>query len=304
MNHGPLVFLTAFCALAASWYGFVLTPQLHVGRLQQTNSIIGSASYPLARPGLAQQGLQVYRANGCYYCHSQQVGQSGNVANVVLSDVGTNREAVVSILSNVAGSSALTDLPKPVLAGVSRQRADALVKALNNAGAKAELWIVPIGPDIARGWGKRRSVAEDFLFDSPVMPGAQRIGPDLANIGLRMPDMNWHLRHLYDPAHEVAGSTMPPYRFLFEKQRIQTQPSPDALTLTNKSAPELGYEIVPTEEAKALAAYLVSLRADAPLFVAPFTVSPPVATDTNAAAGATNAASGATNTAPTSSPPK
>jgi len=33
MNYGPLVFLGAFFALAASWFGFVLTPQLQVGRL-------------------------------------------------------------------------------------------------------------------------------------------------------------------------------------------------------------------------------------------------------------------------------
>ena len=67
----------------------------------------------------------------------------------------------------------------------SRQRA---VKTLNATGAKAQLWIVPVGPDMARGWGKRRTVAEDFLFDSPVMPGSQRVGPDLANVGLRQPD--------------------------------------------------------------------------------------------------------------------
>jgi cbb3-type cytochrome oxidase cytochrome c subunit len=289
MNYGPLVFLSAFFALAASWYGFVLTPQLQVGRLQQTNTVPPSTSYPLARPGLAQQGLQVYRANGCFYCHSQQVGQSGTVCDVVLFEVGTNREAVVSALSKVANvSGALSDLPKSVLSSVTRERANALVKALTDAGARAQLWIVPVGADIKRGWGKRRSVAEDFLFDSPVMLGSQRIGPDLANIGVRRPDPNWHLRHLFDPAHEVAGSTMPPYRFLFQKRRIQRAPSAEALILSGRSPAEPGYEIVPTAEANALAAYLVSLRADASLFVAPLTMPAPAAADTNAPAG-TNA---------------
>ena len=39
MNNGPLVFLAAFFALASSWCGFVLAPQLQIGRLQQTNTV-------------------------------------------------------------------------------------------------------------------------------------------------------------------------------------------------------------------------------------------------------------------------
>ena len=57
MNHGPLIFLAAFFALASSWCGFVLAPQVQVGQLQQTNTLSGGATYPLARSGLAQQGL-------------------------------------------------------------------------------------------------------------------------------------------------------------------------------------------------------------------------------------------------------
>ena len=128
-------------------------------------------------------------------------------------------------------------------------------------------------------------MAEDFLFDYPVMLGSQRIGPDLANVGLRQPDANRHLRHLYAPRLEVTGSAMPPYRFLFEKRRIERARSPDALELPPGLAPGNGYEIVPTQEAKALAAYLISLRADAPLFETPMTV--PAVPETNAPA-ATN----------------
>jgi cytochrome c oxidase cbb3-type subunit 2 len=115
-------------------------------------------------------------------------------------------------------------------------------------------------------------VAEDFLFDSPVMPGSQRVGPDLANIGIRQPDANLHLLHLYAPQTQVKGSTMPPYRFLFEKRRIRLQPSPEALVLPAEVAPPTGYEVVPKPAAQALTAYLVSLRANAPLFSAPLTV--------------------------------
>jgi cytochrome c oxidase cbb3-type subunit 2 len=178
-----------------------------------------------------------------------------------------------------------------------------------------------MGPDIARGWGKRRTVAHDFVYDSPVMLGSQRIGPDLANIGVRQTDANWHLRHLFAPAHEVKGSTMPPYRYLFERRRIQAKPSPEALSLPAAVRGGDEFEWVPRAEAHALVAYLLSLRANEPLFEAPMTVAaaPAASTGTNAPttgtggtntpavrAGATNtpAVGGATNTAGTNQPPK
>ena len=41
MKFGPLVFLAAFLALSASWCGFVLTPQVQLGRaVQETNSVV------------------------------------------------------------------------------------------------------------------------------------------------------------------------------------------------------------------------------------------------------------------------
>jgi cbb3-type cytochrome oxidase cytochrome c subunit len=299
MNYGPLLFLAAFFALAGSWFGFVLTPQVQLGQLQQTNTVPAGATYPVARPGLAHQGLEVYRANGCASCHSQQVGQTGTVCDVVLTDAGTNPPALIQALLQVrAGLSEaeaktfLGGLPKPVLEGVTKEAADLATKALTVGGAKPQVWIVPTGPDIARGWGKRRTVAEDFLFDYPVMLGSQRIGPDLADVGARLPDASWHLRHLYAPRLEVKDSTMPPYRFLFEKRRIERARSPDALPLPARLAPEAGYEIVPTPTAKALVAYVMSLRADAPLFVAPLTVAAPPP-ETNAPAGSATAATNA-----------
>ena len=80
-----------------------------------------------------------------------------------------------------------------------------------------------LGADLQRGWGKRYSVAQDYLRDVPVMLGNLRIGPDLANIGLRRPDdethtnLVWHLQHLYNPQITSPGSIMPPYPFLFRE---------------------------------------------------------------------------------------
>ena len=52
---------------------------------------------------------------------------------------------------------------------------------------------------------------------------------------------------------------MPSYRFLYEKRRISGETSADALKLTGKNAPEEGWEIVPSYDAKCLVAYLMSL---------------------------------------------
>lgn len=296
MNYGPLLFLAAFLALSGSWFGFVLTPYVQFGQMQQTNTVPAGAAYPVARPGLAHQGLEVYRANGCASCHSQQISQTGTRCNLVLAEAGTNASLLVAALEKVRPGFSeaeaklfLGGLPKPVLQGVTKDQADAAAKELSVGGAKPEVWIVPVGPDIARGWGKRRTVAEDFLFDSPVMLGSQRIGPDLANVGERLPDANWQLRHLYAPRSEVKDSTMPAYRFLFEKRKIEQAASPDALALMGDLTVEPGYEIVPKPQAKALVAYLSSLRMDAPLFVAPLSVAAPPST--NASAAGTNATS-------------
>lgn len=116
--------------------------------------------------------------------------------------------------------------------------------------------------DIERGWGAgpvatpRRSHPQDYIYDYPVLLGTMRTGPDLANIGARQGDVNWHLRHLYDPRSVSPGSIMPPFRYLFEKRKIVGEPSPDAMKIDGS---EKGYELVPTDRAKALVAYLKSL---------------------------------------------
>lgn len=291
MKSAALVFLAAFIALASSWSGFVLAPQLQLGLAVQTNVLGSTALYPLARPGLARQGAEVYRANGCVYCHSQQVGQEGVRCDVVLTDAGTNITATQEAISRLTAAlrpgvvpEPITGLPKTLFQLADVDAASPALKALESAGAKAELHIVPTGRDIARGWGKRRTVAQDYLYDSPVQPGGRRIGPDLANVGARLPDANWHYRHLYAPGIEVKDSKMPPYRYLFETRKVGREASPEALKLPPELAPAPGLEIVPRENARALVAYLLSLRADAPLFEAPLTPSPSAGAATNLSA--------------------
>lgn len=126
------------------------------------------------------------------------------------------------------------------------------------------------GSDLARGWGARRTVARDYMYDKVAYFGTMRTGPDLSNIGARQPSVDWHYQHLYQPQVVSPGSIMPPFRFLFEKRRIVGQPSNDAVKVLPPDQPEAGYEIVPTQEAKTLVQYLISLkRSSYPLPEAP-----------------------------------
>jgi cytochrome c oxidase cbb3-type subunit 2 len=264
MKNGFVIFLAAFAVLGSSWCAFVLAPQLQLGGAKQVSVLNSSDVYPLNRPGEANQGLQVYRANGCAACHSEQVQQDGVACEVVLTAAGKNPAAVSNLISTLK------------LNSLTEQEAEAAAGKITAVGGKVETHIVATGADISRGWGLRHSVAEDFLYDNPVQLGSVRVGPDLAGVGARLPDANWLLLHLYAPRSVVKDSAMPPFRYLFEtKKMVGGVRSPDALNLPKEFAPADGYEVVPTEDAKKLVAYLLSLHADVPLYDAPFTPPTP-----------------------------
>jgi cytochrome c oxidase cbb3-type subunit 2 len=261
MKNGFSVFLAVFIALGLSWCGFVLGSVKQLGTAKQAAVLNSSDTYPLQRTGNATLGSQVYRANGCAACHTEQVRQDGVVCDVVLTAAGKKPTVVSNLVSTLK------------LTGLTREEADAVSDKIAAAGGSVETHIVASGADIARGWGIRRSVAADYLYDHPVQLGSLRAGPDLANVGARFPDLNWQLVHLYAPQAVVTNSAMPPFRFLFEVRKINLggASSPDALQFPKDFAPPAGCEVVPSPEAKQLAAYLLSLKADAPLYEAPFT---------------------------------
>ncbi len=124
-------------------------------------------------------------------------------------------------------------------------------------------------PDVRRGWGTRPNVSRDYIHDGRVMLGTMRTGPDLRNVGQRLPSADWHYNHFYNPQITSAGSTMAPYPFLFEVREITGEPSPRALKLPAGFAPPAGYEVVPTARADALVAYMLSLKTEYDLPEAP-----------------------------------
>jgi cytochrome c oxidase cbb3-type subunit 2 len=145
------------------------------------------------------QGRQVYIANGCVYCHSQQVRDPAFTS------------------------------------------------------------------DVDRGWGSRATVPADYVYDQPHLLGTSRTGPDLINVGQRLPDRNWQLIHLYDPRAVVAWSIMPRFPFLFEeKARGAVQPGDRVVVVPGPRAPK-DRVVVAKPEAIALVDYLLSLKRSYPV---------------------------------------
>lgn len=108
----------------------------------------------------------------------------------------------------------------------------------------------------------RPSTAGDFAYQTPELLGSERTGPDLTNVAVRQPSAVWQYIHLYNPRAVVPESIMPSFAFLFDVvDRAPSGVSPVALP--KAFAPEHGV-VVPRPEAKALLAYLLSLK-QAPL---------------------------------------
>ena len=111
-------------------------------------------------------------------------------------------------------------------------------------------------PDAQRGWG-RAAVASDFVYDRPHQLGTMRTGPDLLNVGARLPSRDWHLTHLYQPRAIFKWSIMPAYPYLFEVKE-GAEPGDIVVALPEEHGPDTGV-VVATEDAKDLVAYLLAL---------------------------------------------
>ncbi len=117
------------------------------------------------------------------------------------------------------------------------------------------------GVDQARGWGSRGSLPGDYVYDDPPLLGSMRTGQDLHDIGHRVPSLEWHLTHLYQPRALVAGSLMPAYPYLFEvRDPADVLPSEVTVALPRQYQPGDGKVVVATRDALDLVAYLQSLR--------------------------------------------
>jgi cytochrome c oxidase cbb3-type subunit II len=122
-----------------------------------------------------------------------------------------------------------------------------------------------LATDVQRGWG-RPTVPGDYVFDGPHLLGTMRTGPDLINVGARLPDRQWHLLHLYQPRALVEWSVMPSFRYLFFEQDESAVVWTEAVALP-PGLQKPGKKVVARADAVALVDYLLSLDRTYPLEV-------------------------------------
>ena len=67
------LFLGIFGTFAFSWVGLTVIPNWQIGHLNPQSDEEGTDIYPVPQSGMVDRGRHVYAANGCIYCHSQQV---------------------------------------------------------------------------------------------------------------------------------------------------------------------------------------------------------------------------------------
>lgn len=278
----PLI-LGILGTFAFSWVGLTMIPNAQIGHLDPQMDEDGNDPYPAPKSGLAERGSRVYAANGCVYCHSQQV-RADYAASDIERKWGDRRSAPRDYL-----------FERPVMLGKSRMGPD-----LSNIGARApaEEPEAPPAATAAASPAPSTTAATAPTADANAAPAAAPASSSAAVVdaapasspaapaaspavaipapteeiaatttsGEPLPySAAWHHLHFYNPRSIAQHSNMPPYRFLYEKRRIGGQVSADALKLTGEDAPPEGWEIVPSYDAKALVAYLMSLNQSHPL---------------------------------------
>ncbi|HEY4282729.1 MAG TPA: cbb3-type cytochrome c oxidase subunit II, partial [Chthoniobacterales bacterium] len=67
------LFLGLFGTFMFSWLGLTAIPNAQIGHLDPQTDEEGTDIYPLPLSGMAERGRQVYKENGCVYCHSRWV---------------------------------------------------------------------------------------------------------------------------------------------------------------------------------------------------------------------------------------
>lgn len=304
------LFLGIFGIFAFSWLGMTVVPNLQIGSLDPQSDEEGTDIYPMPPSGMALRGAEVYAANGCVYCHTQQVrpeyggsdlerkwGERRSAPRdyifepiVLLGKMRTGPD-----LANVGHRPALAEAgaasPPPAAAATPAAPATAASPAAvvgsSPAASPAAVGTPPV------------PAASPAVAAAATSPGAPATLPaagaqPAANVPTSAPSMvadvkgltengnplpytaAWHHRHLYNPRSVAGDSNMPAYRFLYEKQRISGVISPDAINFARDTGeePEHGWEIVPSYDAKCLVAYLMSRDQSHPLKEAKSPVAP------------------------------
>jgi cbb3-type cytochrome oxidase cytochrome c subunit len=176
----PLV-LGILATLAFSWLGLAYIPDLQIGHLDPQSDEEGTDIYPMPKSGMAERGRRIYVANGCFYCHSEQLR-----ADYAASDIDRPRDAGPSPPPKWGGRrSAPRDyiFDRPALLGKMR-----------------------LGPDLAN-IGKAAPAEEEAApaQPSPANPAAPNASPPAANAS--PPPANAGAQQNAKPAAQASPQT-------------------------------------------------------------------------------------------------
>jgi len=266
------LFLGIFGTFAFSWIGLTVIPTWQIGHLNPEADEEGTDIYPRPQSGMFARGEHVYAANGCVYCHSQQV-RADYIADDIERKWGNRRSAprdyiferpvflgkmrMGQDLANIgARAPAPEESPAPAAQG-------AAVSSPSPSTATSPAAKVPAGAPASSS-----PAAPGVAGASPAAPSAQTPSAPWPIQTAGLPPMYsaaWHHVHLYAPRSINPDSNMPAYRFLYEKRRITGERSAEALQLSASDAPPAGWEVVPTYDAKCVVAYLMGLNQSHPL---------------------------------------
>jgi len=231
--------------------------------------------------GMVQRGSRIYAANGCIYCHSQQVrpdyaasdidrkwGVRRSAPRDYIFDrpVALGKERMGPDLANIGKRGETQESPAPT-APASSPAPSGGAPGTSPAAAQS-----PAPPNAAPPKPPVGG-ASPAPGNSPAQPAAASPSPAASaspNPTGEPPLYSeaWHHRHLYAPRSmslDTRDSNMPAYQFLYEQRQINGQRSADALELTGTDAPPAGWEVVPTYDAKCLVAYLMAQDQSHPL---------------------------------------
>jgi cbb3-type cytochrome oxidase cytochrome c subunit len=265
------LFLGIFGTLAFSWVGLTVIPNWQIGHLNPQSDEEGTDIYPMPQSGMVTRGARVYAANGCIYCHSQQVRAEYAGADIERK-WGDRRSAPRDYI-----------FERPVFLGKMRMGQDianigarapaeqespapASSPATQGAAASPGASKPPTSPAPAASPPSKSPATAAVAGASPsASPSAGPPWPEQTRGLPPMYSAAWHHVHLYSPRSINLDSNMPSYRFLYQARRISDVRSTDALQLTGSDAPPEGWEIVPTYDAKCLVAYMMALNQSHPL---------------------------------------
>jgi cbb3-type cytochrome oxidase cytochrome c subunit len=292
------LFLGIFGTFAFSWVGLTLIPNWQIGHLNPQSDEEGTDIYPMPQSGMVTRGARVYAANGCNYCHSQQVRAEYSGADIErkwgdrrsaprdyiferpallgkmrmgqdIANIGARAPKEEESPSPAGGASPAAQAAAASPGAVASAKAASPPPATSPSPATSPGAIAskpPTSPGPAGPPPSKSPAAAAAAAGSPAAsPSPSAPWPEQTAGLPPMYSAAWHHVHLYSPRSINLDSNMPSYRFLYETRRISDARSSDALQLIGSDAPPEGWQIVPTYDAKCLVAYMMALNQSHPL---------------------------------------